>query len=76
MKTDEKRSSVRKEKKQGEPDNTMINVLIADDHPVVRQGIKQILAEDTEQSPAAPRGRSGGGYRNPSGGSPTYRYQQ
>lgn len=49
MKTDEKRSSVRKsEKKQGESDSTMINVLIADDHPVVRQGIKQILAEDSE----------------------------
>jgi DNA-binding NarL/FixJ family response regulator len=48
MKSDEKRSSVRKEKKQGESDNTMINVLIADDHPVVRQGIKQILAEDSE----------------------------
>jgi len=48
MKSGEKRSSVRKEKKQGESDNTMINVLIADDHPVVRQGIKQILAEDGE----------------------------
>lgn len=47
MKSGEKRSSVRKEKK-GESDNTMINVLIADDHPVVRQGIKQILAEDSE----------------------------
>lgn len=48
MKSDEKRASARKEKKQGESDTTMINVLIADDHPVVRQGIKQILAEDSE----------------------------
>jgi len=47
MKSEEKRSSVRKEKK-GESNSTMINVLIADDHPVVRQGIKQILAEDSE----------------------------
>lgn len=41
-------ASRKTEKKQGELNSAMINVLIADDHPVVRQGIKQILAEDSE----------------------------
>ncbi len=43
-----KKSSVKLESTEGDGNKVMINVLIADDHPVVRQGIKQILAEDSE----------------------------
>lgn len=50
MKSTLKRSSSKAGGKEtnSEGDAAMINVLIADDHPVVRQGIKQILAEDSE----------------------------
>ncbi len=47
-KSSEKSVGRKPKENQGELEKVMIKVLIADDHPVVRQGIKQILAEDEE----------------------------